>query len=133
MPVIQTQDSEAPPWTIISSLTNSTGRLICIHLFTSTVSPVKFTVQFSWSTEGQFKKNFRYTELHFKISPGNPVAFRHEFNLILTCSIHCVNMALVKRIECVQLHGSQSPIKLLRVSHCVTKSLISLTWFNLSI
>ena len=101
MPVIQTQDSEAPLWTIISSLTNSAGRLICIHLFTLTVSPVKFTVQFSWSTEGQLKKNFRYTELHFKISPGNPVVFGHEFNLILTCSIHCVNMALEKRIECI--------------------------------
>ena len=32
-----------------------------------------------------------------------------------------------------QFHGSQSPIKLLRVSHCVIKSLIILTWFNLSI
>ena len=44
-------------------------------------------------------KNFRYSELHFKISPGNPVAFRH--NLILTCSIHCVKMVLEKRIEYV--------------------------------
>ena len=32
-----------------------------------------------------------------------------------------------------EFHGSQSPIKLLRVSHCVIKSLIFLTWFNLSI
>ena len=46
-------------------------------------------------------KNFRYSELHFKISPGNPVAFRHKINLISTCSIHCVKMALEKRIEYV--------------------------------
>ena len=46
-------------------------------------------------------KNFRYSELHFKISPGNPVAFRHKFNLISTCSTHCVKMALEKRIEYV--------------------------------
>ena len=37
-------------------------------------------------------KTFRYSELHFKISPGNPVAFRHKFNLISTCGIHCVRI-----------------------------------------
>ena len=47
-------------------------------------------------------KKFRYSELHFKISPGNQVAFRHKFNLISTCSIHCVRMALGKRIEYVE-------------------------------
>ena len=42
-------------------------------------------------------KNFRYGELHFKISPGNPVAFRHKFNLISTCSIHhCVKIDVGK-------------------------------------
>ena len=41
-------------------------------------------------------KNFRYSELHFKISPGNPVAFRRKFNLISTCSIHCVKIGLGK-------------------------------------
>ena len=56
MPVIQTQDSEAPLWTIISSATNSAGSLNHTHLFTSTVGPLKFTVQFSWTTEGQFHK-----------------------------------------------------------------------------
>ena len=34
MHVIQTQDSEAPLWTIISSVTNPTGYLIHTHLFT---------------------------------------------------------------------------------------------------
>ena len=49
-------------------------------------------------------KTFRYSELHFKISPGNPVAFRHKFNLISTCSIHCVKIGVGKensRIEYV--------------------------------
>ena len=32
-----------------------------------------------------------------------------------------------------QIHDSQSPIRLLRVTHCVIKSLIFLPWFNLSI
>ena len=42
-------------------------------------------------------KNFRYGELQFKISPGNPVAFRHKFNLISTCSIHhCVKIGVRK-------------------------------------
>ena len=31
-----------------------------------------------------------------------------------------------------QIHGSQSPIRLLRVSRCLIKSFIFLTWFNLS-
>ena len=33
----------------------------------------------------------------------------------------------------MQIHVSQSPIKLLSVSHCVLKSLIFLTWFDLPI
>ena len=104
MPVIQTEDSEAPLWTIISSLTYSAGYPIRTHLFTSTVSPLKFTVQFSWSRVS-ISKNFRYSELHFKISPGNPVAFRRKFNLISTCSIHCVKIGLGKenRIRRIRL------------------------------
>ena len=51
-------------------------------------------------------KNFRYGELHFKISSGNPVAFRHKFNLISTCSIHqCVKIGVGKenRIHRIRL------------------------------
>ena len=51
-------------------------------------------------------KIFRYGELHFKISPGNPVAFRHKFNLISTCSIHhCVKIGVGKenRIRRIRL------------------------------
>ena len=44
-------------WTIISSVTNPlVAYVIRTYLFRSTVSPLNFTVQFSWSTEGQFHK-----------------------------------------------------------------------------
>ena len=50
-------------------------------------------------------KKFGYSELHFKISPGNPVAFPHKFNLISTCSIHCVKIGVGKenRIRHIRL------------------------------
>ena len=35
-------------------------------------------------------------------------------------------------LKVVQVHGSQSPIRLLRVSRCLIKSFNFLTWFNLS-
>ena len=84
MPVIQAQNSEAPLWTIISSVTNSAGCLIRTHLFTSTVSPLKFTVQFSWTAEGQFHK----IVILSYISKFLQVTRQH-------CT-HCVKIALEK-------------------------------------
>ena len=90
MPVIQTQDSEAPLWTnnfitdIFRWLPDSYS-FIYIKFQPSQIHSAIF-LEYRVS----ISKNFRYGELHFKISPGNPVAFRHQFNLSLTCSIHCV-------------------------------------------
>ena len=43
----------------------------------------------------------------------------------------CFN-TLIQTIRQKKIHGSQSPIRLLRVSRCLAKSFIFLTWFNLS-
>ena len=64
--------------TIISPVINSLGCLIRIYLFASTVGSLKFTVQFSGSTESQFHEI--YTSFH---NSEHSTYRCHPFNLKL--------------------------------------------------
>ena len=100
MPVIQTQDSRST--SVDNNFISNKFRwlpdsysFIYINCQPSQIHNAIFLVY-----RGSISLNFGYIELHFKISPGNPVAFRHKVNLILTCSTHCVKIPLKKNRIC---------------------------------